>query len=107
MLCEDEAGSSLASNVHAHALVLDGVYTTSSPTSPPIFRSATRLIQSEVETVQRDVTPRIASVLLPFHIHADPDCDRSPIPDSEDSLLPFLRAGSIPSRIALGPEAGH
>ena len=99
--------SSLALNVHFHALLLDGVYTTSSPTSPPIFRSATRLTQSEVETVQRDVTRRIASVLRAFHIHADPYCDPSPIPGSEDSLPPFLRAASIQSRIALGPESGQ
>ncbi len=99
--------SSLALNVHFHALLLDGVYTTSSPTSPPIFRPAPRLTQSEVETVQRDVTRRIASVLRAFHIHAGPDCDPSPIPGSEDSGLPFLRAASIQSRLALGPESGQ
>ena len=100
-------GSSLALNVHFHALVLDGVYTTSSPSIPPIFRSAPRLTQSEVERVQRDLTRRIASALRSFHIHAGPDCDPPPIPGSEDSLLPFLLAASIQSRTALGRGSGH
>ncbi|MCP5021096.1 MAG: hypothetical protein GY930_04895, partial [bacterium] len=41
-------GSSLALNIHFHALVLDGVYTTDGPDTFPTFHPAPPLTQNEV-----------------------------------------------------------
>jgi hypothetical protein len=55
--------SSLALNVHFHALVLDGVYLTHGPAFRPEFHRAPPLDDAEVERVQRDARRRIERVL--------------------------------------------
>jgi hypothetical protein len=100
-------GSSLALNIHFHALVLDGVYTTDGPDSIPVFHPAHPLTQDEVQRVRQSIHRRINRVLNAHGLLPSPGSDPSPPADEHDSLLPFLQAASIQSRVALGPDSGR
>jgi hypothetical protein len=69
-------GSSLAINIHFHALVLDGVYTTDGPDAIPTFHPAPSLTQDEVHRVRRDIYRRIDRVLNAHGLVPSP----SPLP---------------------------
>ncbi|MCP4099908.1 MAG: hypothetical protein GY750_00545, partial [Lentisphaerae bacterium] len=99
-------GSSLALNIHFHALVLDGVYTTDGPDSIPVFHPAPPLTQGEVQLVRQSIHRRVNRVLKAHGLLPSPGSDPSAPTDEHDSLLPFLQAASIQSRVALGPDSG-
>jgi hypothetical protein len=56
-------GSSLALNIHFHALFLDGVHVTRGAGGRPQFHAALPLTQDEVEHVHKDAARRIERVL--------------------------------------------
>jgi hypothetical protein len=88
-------------------LVLDGVYTTDGPDSIPVFHTAPPLTQDEVQRVRQSIHRRINRVLNAHGLLSSPGSDPSPITDEQDSLLPFLQAASMQSRVALGPDSGR
>jgi hypothetical protein len=98
-------GSSLGLNVHFHALFVDGAYVTAGPTSRIRFHPATPLTHEDVARVQRDAMRRIERVLVSRGIYMEDPSSGSG--DQEESLLPFLQAASIQSKVALGPESGR
>lgn len=112
-------GSSLALNVHFHALFLDGVHVSRSPTSPPEFLPAPELQPHEVARVHRDAMRRIHRALrragradlVRSEETDDPGSNDACAPedpcDPSASLLPLLHAASIQDRVALGPDAGR
>ncbi|MEM6675860.1 MAG: transposase zinc-binding domain-containing protein [Planctomycetota bacterium] len=100
-------GSSLALNVYFHALFLDGAYVVRGPASHPRFRPASPLTHDEPARVQRETVRRIERVLRNHGILTDdPSSDGGGFDDSE-SLLPFVQAASLQSKIALGAESGR
>jgi hypothetical protein len=100
-------GSSLALNVHFHALFLDGAYVVRGPASRPRFHPAPPLEHDELVRVQRDAVRRIERVLRDRGIlDDDPSSDGGGSDDSE-SLLPFVQARLAPvegrGRRRIGP----
>ncbi|MCP4083423.1 MAG: transposase, partial [Planctomycetaceae bacterium] len=71
-------GSSLALNIHFHALVLDGVYTTDAPDSIPVFHPALPLTQDEVQRVRQSIHRRVNRVLKTHGLLPSPGSDPSP-----------------------------
>ena len=100
-------GSSLALNVHFHALLLDGVFVTHGPASVPVFHTAPPLEDAEVERVQRDARSRIERIHLARGLLRDPGDEPAPVKGEDESLLPFLCAASLQSRTASGPDSGR
>ena len=99
-------GSSLALNVHFHALFLDGIYTTLGPAGIPTFHPAPALDDEEVALILADARRRITRLLHSRGLLPEPG-EPPPLPaQAEESLLPFLQAASIQSRVALGPNSG-
>ncbi len=109
-------GSSLALNVHCHALFLDGVHVTRGPTGPPEFLPAPELQPDQVVPVHRDAMRRIHRALHRAG-RSDLVCSQDDestnaasdgdLEDPSSSLLPLLHAASIQDRVALGPDAGR
>ena len=112
-------GSSLALNIHFHALFLDGVHISRGPAERPRFLPADELSPEEVRRVHLDAIRRIHRVLRSAGrgdlVQAvagedggdNPSADAVPSDDPSDSLFPLLQAASIQGRIALGPDAGR
>ena len=98
-------GSSLALNIHFHALFLDGLHVTTGVHGNTEFIPAPPLEPVEVQRVHRDIARRITRVLRSFGLSED-----SPPPDDMDaseSRLPFVQAASIQSKVALGEHSGQ
>ncbi|MEM1451435.1 MAG: transposase [Planctomycetota bacterium] len=100
-------GSSLALNVHFHALFLDGTYIVRGAAGRPSFHPAPPLGPDELARVQRDIVRRIERVLRDRGIlDSDSSSEGGGFDDSE-SLLPFVQAASLQSKVALGAESGR
>jgi len=103
-------GSALNLNVHFHALVLDGVYTSAGPLAQPEFHTAEELEPEEVERLVRTVRERILRLLRRRGLLPAAGEERDSAQPEEllpQGLLPFLAAASIQGRIALGPDSGR
>ena len=100
-------GSSLAVNVHWHVLALDGVYVTEGPGRTPIFHAAPSLTDIEVARVLHDARQRIERVLRARGLLREPGDEPAPVKGAEDSLLPYLQAASVQSKVAAGENAGR
>ena len=109
-------GSSLALNVHFHALFIDGVHISRGATGQPDFLAAAELPPEEVARVHGDAMRRIHRALrragrADLVRSEDGGSDDAPSSDDPDdpsaSLLPLLHAASIQNRVALGPDAGR
>jgi hypothetical protein len=99
--------SALGLEVHLLCLVLDGVFTQSSPTARPVFhdtRAPTTLEVAKVAlAIRRQVLRLLQARGFSFDA-ADPEIDGN---QDEDSLLLASQAASVQGRIALGSEAGQ
>jgi len=98
-------GSALNLNLHFHALVLDGVYSSASPFSQPIFQRAEPLTDQDVV----DVTTRLHRRILRYLTR----CGRLPKAEADEDevqpdepLLAELYAASVQGRVAIGEESG-
>ncbi len=100
-------GSSLALNVHFHALFLDGAHVVRGPASRPRFHPAPPLTPDELHRVQRDIVRRIERVLRRRGILQDDPASDAGAPEDSDSLLPFVQAASLQSKVALGLDSGR
>jgi hypothetical protein len=100
-------GSSLAVNVHWHVLALDGVYVTEGPGRTPTFLTAPILTDIEVARVFHDARQRIERVLRVRGLLREPGDEPAPVKGAEDSLLPYLQAASVQSKVAAGENAGR
>ena len=88
-------GSSLALNVHFHALFLDGVHVTRGADGRPQFHAALPLTQDEVIHVQRDAVHRIKRVLRSCGLLGEGFEFIEDGSDESDSLLPFVQSASM------------
>jgi hypothetical protein len=100
-------GGALNLNLHFHALVLDGVYTSKSPLAPPRFQPAVELTDQDVVHVTRLLVRRVVRYLqrrgrLPRQEQAGHD-----EPEPDEPLLAQLSAASVAGRIALVPKSGQ
>jgi hypothetical protein len=100
-------GSSLALNIHWHVLALDGVYVTEGPGRTPTFHAAPPLTDIEVARVHHDARQRIERVLRARGLLREPGDEPAPVKGAEDSLLPFLQAASVQTKVAAGESAGR
>ena len=93
-------------NLHFHALVLDGVYTQSTPEGAPVFHALPPPTDDEIGTILERVHARVQKLLrrcgrLPEEPSpSDPVAEQMP-------LLAGYAAASIQERVATGPRAGH
>jgi hypothetical protein len=97
-------GSALNLNLHFHALVLDGVYSSASPLERPAFRRAAPLTDQDVIELTTRLHRRILRYLtrcgrLPKAEHAEEELQ----PD--EPLLAELYAASVQGRVAIGEES--
>jgi len=100
-------GGALNLNLHFHALVLDGVYTSQGLLTAPRFQPAPDIRDEDVAHVTAILHRRIVRYLqrrgrLPRAEQAEHD---EPAPD--EPLLALLSAASVEGRVALGPESGQ
>jgi len=98
-------GSALNLNLHFHALVLDGVYSSASPFSRPVFQRAEPLTDQDVVELTTRLHRRILRYLtrcgrLP---KAEPDEDEV---QPDEPLLAELYAASVQGRVAIGEKSG-
>ena len=99
-------GSALNLNVHFHALVLDGVYSTASPFARPEFHEAAELTECDVQHLVETIRARVLRLLRTRGLLTD-DGERSLGElHEQDDQLPLFQAASIQGRVALGPDAG-
>jgi hypothetical protein len=95
--------SSLALNVHFHALVLDGVYLADSASSKPVFRALAAPTQADMLEVVARVHRRVIGLLHKRGLLEDG------APDDLVEAEPLLAAcamASIQGRVAQGERAG-
>jgi hypothetical protein len=100
-------GGALNLNLHFHALVLDGVYTSRGLLAAPRFHPTPELRDEDVTHVTAILHLRIVRYLqrrgrLPREEHAGHD---EPAPD--EPLLALISAASVEGRVALGPTSGQ
>jgi len=102
-------GGALNLNLHFHALVLDGVYTSTGagPLSPPLFHPAPPLTDAEVVRLTALLHRRIARYLERRGRIARQDEAAHDEPEPDEPLLAQLSAASVEGRSALGPERGQ
>jgi hypothetical protein len=99
-------GSALNSNLHMHAIVLDGVYTSPAPHTSPTFHPARPIRDAEVAGLLFTIRSRVLRLCHRRGLLTETQ-ELAPADDtSEQGLLPLLCAASIQGRVALGPEAG-
>ena len=77
------------------------------PASRPRFHPAPPLTPDELHRVQRDIVRRIERVLRRRGILQDDPASDDGAPEDSDSLLPFVQAASLQSKVALGPDSGR
>ena len=99
-------GGALNLNLHFHVLVLDGVYTSSTPLARPVFHEARPLTDQDVVELTTILHRRILRYLqrrgrIPRTDYADSDP-----PEPDEPLFAQLCAASVQSRVALGPKRG-
>ncbi|MBC8451317.1 MAG: transposase, partial [Planctomycetes bacterium] len=99
-------GSALNLNVHFHALVLDGVYTLSTPFARPVFHEASWIDDDDIERVTKQIHGRVLRLLRRRSLLNDEHEISTEESDEHQGLLPLLQAASIQSRVAQGPDAG-
>ena len=87
-------------NIHFHSLVLDGVYTVSSPFAPAVFHPAPQLEHQDIARLLHTIAARILRLLHRRGLWPAPGEDDSATDSNPDSVLPFLTAASIQGRIA-------
>jgi len=99
-------GSALNLNVHNHALVLDGVFTSSGPLATPDFYPADSVSDEELCELLVKIRARVLRLLRRRGLVGD----EGEITEDQDtlhqSLLPVLQAASIQGLVAQGPHAG-
>ena len=98
-------GSALNLNLHFHALVLDGAYTTTSPFSRPDFHPAPPLEDEHVAELSRTLHRRVTRYLqrkgrLPRESDVDDEAS-----SSEPDLLALISAASVQNSAALPAES--
>ena len=93
----------LALNVHFHALFLDGAHVVRGPASRPRFHPAPPLTPDELHRVQRGIVRRIERVLRRRGILKDDPASDDGAPEDSDSLLPFVQAASLQSKVTRAP----
>ncbi len=99
-------GSALNSNLHFHALVLDGVYTAPDSFTPPRFRRTGHITNADVAKLLFTLRSRVLRLCRRRGLmEEDTQIDVS-APGQEQALLPLLVAASLQGRVALGPDAG-
>ncbi|MFT7679924.1 MAG: hypothetical protein ACI8QC_003929 [Planctomycetota bacterium] len=103
---EQRFGAALNLNVHFHALVLDGVYTTASPFASPVFHQVPAIDQQDITRLLDTVQASIMRLLRNRELWPKPGKEHVEDEVEPDSLLPLLTAASIQGRVALGSDAG-
>ncbi|NOT32246.1 MAG: hypothetical protein HOP15_17510 [Planctomycetes bacterium] len=98
-------GSALNLNLHFHALVLDGVYSSASPLERPVFRRSEPLTDQDVVELTTRLHRRILRHLtrcgrLP---KAEPDEEQI---QPDEPLLAELYAAAVQGRVAIGQQSG-
>jgi hypothetical protein len=96
--------SSLALNVHLHALLLDGVYTCASPFERPVFHALPAPTDEDVAELCRTIRNRTLRLLQRRGLLDDTGAEDS---QEEPGLLDVMAAASVQGRIALGERAGR
>jgi len=99
-------GSSLNLNIHHHALILDGVYTATSPFAAPVFHEASELRDEDVERLVETIRARVLRLLRRRGYLSDEGELSVGEEEGTQGLLPLFQAASIQGRVAQGPEAG-
>jgi len=90
-------GSALNLNVHLHALVLDGVYT-STPDSAPQWHAAPSLTDKDVSQLCKRIRNRVLRILEQRGLLEEPDTDEPA------TQLCLIAAASVQGKSALGPD---
>jgi len=99
-------GSALNSNVHFHALVLDGVYTSTSALAVPTFHPATRFTDAEVMQLLKAIRSRALRLCRSRgFLGEEGEASVSEFAEHQ-GLLPLFCAASIQGRAALATEPG-
>jgi len=99
-------GSALNSNLHMHALVLDGVYTSPDAHTPPTFHRSRPIRDTEVAKLLFTIRSRVLRLCRRRGLLLDEEELSADGGAPEQGLLPLLFAASIQGRVALGAEAG-
>jgi hypothetical protein len=99
-------GGALNLNLHFHALVIDGVYSSKSPLAPPIFHEAPPLTDQDVVLVTTILHRRILRCLRRLGRIPRDEHDDLAEPELDEPLFAELCAASVPGRVALGPKSG-
>ena len=101
-------GSALNSNVHFHALVIDGVYSAPDPFTAPTFYQATRITDAEVAKLLFAIRSRVLRLFRRRGLMGEADeIEVRSDAEEQQGLLPLFHAASIQGQAALGPEAGE
>ena len=90
-------GSALNLNVHLHALVLDGVYTTT-PAGAPQWHAAPSLTDQDVSQLCIRIRNRVLRILEKRGLLEEPDTEEAP------TQLCLIAAASVQGKSALGPD---
>ncbi len=98
-------GSTLNLNVHFHALILDGVFTRTSPDEPPVFHALPPPSDDDIADLTETLRRRILRLLHRRGRLRDDEILEGSEQDSEP-LLAACYAASIQGRVALGKDAG-
>ena len=100
-------GSSLNLNVHLHSIVLDGVFTRSTPTGAPVFQALPAPTDAEVADVLEQVHRRVRRLLRRRGRWPEEEsCPSDPVTEQMPLLAEYASA-SIQGLVASGPRAGH
>ncbi len=99
-------GSALNLNLHFHALVLDGVYSSASPLARPVFRRAEPLTDQDVVEITTRLHRRILRYLTRCGRLPKAEQDEEEVQPAEP-LLAELYAASVQGRVAIGEESGE
>ena len=99
-------GSALNANVHFHSLVLDGVFTRSTPTAGPEFHPLPLPTDAEIAKILEQVHDRVRRLLRRRGRLPEEPPDTDPVAE-EMPLLAGFASASIQELVASGPRAGH
>ena len=98
-------GSSLNANVHFHSLVLDGVFTRSTPRAAPEFHPLPPPTDEEIAKILEQVHDRVRRLLRRRGRLPEEPRDTDPVAE-EMPLLAGFASASIQELVASGPRAG-
>ncbi len=99
-------GGALNLNLHFHALVIDGVYSSRSPLASPIFHEAPPLTDQDVVAVTTILHRRILRYFRRLGRLPRDEHDETSQPEPDEPLFAQLCAASVQGRVALGPQSG-